>query len=370
MKVLHIINNLGSGGAEKLIEEFIPIMNRVNGVSADVLLLTDQNDVFDKKLKENSIQVDIVPSRKIYSPINIYHIRKYVIKGKYDVVHVHLFPAFYWTAIASRLILKDKPKLFFTEHNTYNRRRDKFYFKYIDKYIYSSYHKIISISEKTQENLISWLNPKERSLRNYKVIENGINLNKYKYAEPYLMSELNQNFTQKTNLICMVGRFSEQKDQRTLIRAIKFLPENLHLLLVGEGALIEQNQNYVKELELNHRVHFLGFRYDVERILKSCDIVVLSSHWEGFGLAAVEGMAAGKPVIASNVSGLSEVVEGAGMLFPKGDSEELANIIYSLIMDKEKYERVTRACLSRSTEFSVERMAEGYINAYKESLCD
>ena len=111
----------------------------------------------------------------------------------------------------------------------------------------------------------------------------------------------------------MVARFSEQKDQPTLIKAIKELPENVHLLLIGEGTLKQKNENLAKEIGVSDKVHFLGFRNDVERILKTVDIVVLSSNWEGFGLAAAEGMAAGKPVIASKVEGLREIVDGYGL---------------------------------------------------------
>ena len=95
------------------------------------------------------------------------------------------------------------------------------------------------------------------------------------------------------------------------------LPVNFKLILVGEGPLKNSSQMLVQELCLKDRVFFLGNRDDVERIFKTADLSVLSSHWEGFGLVAVEGMAAGKPVIASNVSGLSEIVSGAGVLFEK-----------------------------------------------------
>ena len=79
MKILHIINNLGSGGAEKLIEESLPLMNNIEGVDINVLLLTDENNVFDKTLKEYGINVDIVPIKKLYSPKNMFYTRKYII---------------------------------------------------------------------------------------------------------------------------------------------------------------------------------------------------------------------------------------------------------------------------------------------------
>jgi hypothetical protein len=363
MKILHIINRLGPGGAEKLIEDLLPLMDNTDGIKVDLLLLTDKNNVFDKKLTKNGIQIKIVPTNKIYNPLNIHYIRKYIKKGRYDVVHVHLFPSLYWVSFASKLIFKNKPKFVFTEHNTLNERREKRYFRVIEKFVYSSYDKIISISQQTQDNLIEWLKSKNNG--RFVVIENGIDLEKFKEAKPYPKHEINAKFDEDTKLICMVGRFFEQKDQPTLIKAMKYIPSNVHLLLIGEGPLKEKNEELVKKINLEDRVHFLGFRDDVPRILKTVDIVVLSSNWEGFGLAALEGMAARKPVIASNVPGLRDIVAGFGLIVEVGNSEELANKINQLINDPRKYNDIAEKCQLRANSYSVEKMVEEYIEQYK-----
>ena len=147
---------------------------------------------------------------------------------------------------------------------------------------------------------------------------------------------------------------------------MKKLPSDVHLLLVGEGPLKEKNQNLAKEIGVEDRVHFLGFRNDVPRILRTVDIVVLSSHWEGFGLAAVEGMAAGKPVVASDVPGLRDIVQGAGMLFLKENSAELADKIKKLFQEEDEYNKVVKRCIARAGSLSIKRMLERYINVYKE----
>lgn len=366
MKILHIINNLGSGGAEKLIEDLLLLINNTDGIKVDLLLLTDKNNVFDKELTKNGIQIKIVPTNKIYNPLNIHYIRKYIKKGRYDVVHVHLFPSLYWVSFASKLIFKNKPKFVCTEHSTHNQRREKRYFRIVDKLVYSSYDKIISISRQTEDNLIEWLKAKNKS--KFVVIENGINLKKFKEAKPYLKHEINAKFNEDTKLICMVGRFSEDKDQPTLIKAMKYIPFNVHLLLVGEGPLKEKNKELVKQINLEDRVHFLGFRDDVPRILKTVDIVVLSSPLEGLPLSAVEGMAAGKPLIGSNVPGIKEVVENYGLLFSKGNSEELANKINQLINDPLKYNEIAENCQLRANSYSIEKMGHEYIEQYKELL--
>lgn len=368
MRVLHIINDLGSGGAEKLIEEILPPMNKTKGIKADVLLLSDSKNVFDKKLKDSGVKVDIVPLRNLYNPLNIYYIRKYIIEGEYDIVHAHLFPTFYWVSIASKFIFKNKPKFVMTEHNTHNRRRERNYLRYLEKFIYSSYDKIISISQQTQDNLVKWLKPSQTQLDRFIVIENGINIDRFKNAKPYNKVDICNKFTEDIRLVCMVARFSEQKDQPTLIKAIKELPENVHLLLIGEGTLKQKNENLAKEIGVSDRVHFLGFRNDVEKILKTVDIVVLSSNWEGFGLVAAEGMAAGKPLIASKVEGLGEIVGGYGLLFNKGDSGELSKLLNKLLNDHYLYKHISARCSNRAEDFSTKVMIQSMMLLYENLL--
>lgn len=273
-------------------------------------------------------------------------------------------------SLACKLTCRKKPVLITTEHNTYNRRREKRYFKYIDRFIYSSYDKIISISNDTKKAIISWLEPSNKMLEKFIVIENGININRFKEAKPYRKDEINKNFTETTKLLCMVGRFTDQKDQKTLIRAILELPKEVHLLLVGEGTLRQENERIAKRLGVEDRVHFLGFRNDVERILKTVDIVVLSSHWEGFGLVATEGMAAGKPVIASDVAGLKNVVKEAGMLFTVGDYKDLSKKIEALLINNYEYRRISQKCSIKAEKYTIETMVNKYIQLYKDVLSE
>ncbi|MEK3697504.1 glycosyltransferase [Paenibacillus sp. FSL R10-2199] len=365
MKILHIINNLGSGGAEKLIEETLPLMNNNSSISVELLLLTNEANVFEKGLKAANINISVVPIRRIRSPLNIFYIRKHIIKGKFDVVHVHLFPAQYWTAMACMFIKKRRPKLITTEHNTSNRRRGKKLFRYIDKFIYSKFNIIISISMATKKALDSWINLFGKSEEKSIVIENGINLEKFKNAKGYVKSEIVSAFTNETKILCMIGRFSTQKDHQTLIRAVAMLPENIHLLLIGEGELIKANKALVTNLSINDRIHFLGFRNDIEKIIKTVDILILSSNWEGFGLAALEGMSAGIVVLGTDVEGLSEVIGDEDQLFQVGDAKELANKIMVFLNDNQLYLNKANAGFTRSGKYDISNMVAKYIDIYQ-----
>jgi|SRR5690625_684002 len=364
MKILHIISGLGSGGAQKLLEDLLPIMSAQGDNKIDLLVLNDKNRKFDKKLIASGIKIHAINLNSQYNPLNIFYIIKFLKNNKYDIAHVHLFPTVYWVSLASRFIKKNRPILVYTEHSTHNRRREKRIFKYIDTFMYSMYDKIISISNKTEKYLLDWLNVSEERNNKFQVIYNGVDIKKFLTANPYSKKKIKTFFEDNDYLLCMVGRFSKQKDQMTVIRAMSKLSNNYHLLLIGEGKLLGQCKELVENMGLNDRVHFLGFRSDIERIYKTVDLIILSSHWEGFGLAAVEGMASGKPVIASRVDGLSEVVEGAGVLFNKGDFDDLAYLINNIIHDRHRYEEIANKSSKRSELYSIKDMANKYLKVY------
>ncbi|TJX68820.1 glycosyltransferase [Soehngenia saccharolytica] len=364
MRILHIINNLGSGGAERLIADLLPRLNSYDEIECELLLLTDEKNVFDKELIKNGIKVNVLQRRKIYNPLNAIDIAKFVNKGNYDILHVHLFPSQYWVALAKPLFRNKSIKLVTTEHSSHNRRREKSYFKHIDKYIYRKYDKIISISEKTQENLMNWLKVKEKCRDKFIVIHNGIDMDKFSNALPYKKEEIVSKFNEETKVITMVARFSEAKDQPTLIRAMKKLNSDIHLVLVGEGPLLEECKKLTNDLGISERVHFLGYREDVARIMKTSDIIVLSSNWEGFGLSAAEGMASGKPVIASNVDGLREIVRDVGLLFDTGDEKELNRLIKELLDRQEYYVNVSGECIKKAQMYDIENMIKKILCIY------
>lgn len=364
MKILHVINNLGSGGAEKLIEDTLPLINQYSDVKIELLILTGNNNVFDEKLKNSGINIYNLESMNIYNPINIFKIRKFLKNNSYDLIHIHLFPTFYWVTIANMLNFRNKIPLVMTEHSTYNRRRKYKFFKIFDKFIYNQIDKVISISKDTQLNLKKWLDINKDDNK-FEIINNGINTKKFKNAKSYKKNDLLNGYSSGDILITMVGRFSEQKDQKTLIKATNHLPNEFNLILIGEGNLKSDCEKLVEDLKMNDRVHFLGFRKDVERIMKTSDIIVLSSNWEGFGLVAVEGMAAGKPLIASNVSGLRNIVKNAGLLFEPKNAKQLTKLIKNLSEDQKFYDKISEKCLNRAESYDLKNMIDKQIDLYK-----
>ena len=165
----------------------------------------------------------------------------------------------------------------------------------------------------------------------------------------------------------MVSAFRAQKDQKTLIKAMKELPSDYVLELAGGGeeSLIDECKQLVRELQLDGRVEFMGVRTDIPFLLAESDVVVLSSHYEGLSLSSLEGMASGKPFIASDAEGLRDIVGGYGALFPHEDAKVLAQEIQRLCEDETYAQDVAKRCQTRAKMFDIEVMVQKYLQLYK-----
>ena len=175
-------------------------------------------------------------------------------------------------------------------------------------------------------------------------------------------------------LLLNVASFKPAKGHAYLIRAVReardMLP-NLKLLIVGDGPLKPQIERLVKRMGLEKTVVFLGKRSDAVKFLWLCDIFVLPSVSEGLGLAAIEAMAAGRPVVATRVGGIPEAVRDGvdGLLVPPRDPEALARAIVTLARDEGLRRRMGEAGRRRAREeFSVEEAARRYEEFYLEIL--
>lgn len=350
MRILHVITSLRTGGAEKLMVDLLPKL-RDMGNEVELILFDGTRTPFYDELEKTGIRIHhLAIGGNVYNPLNIFKLIKYL--KRYDIIHTHNTACQYFAPIA-KLLTKAKCKLYTTEHSTNNRRRKYKLFKTIDRYIYRKYNNIISISSNATESLINFIGANTNII----TIENGINISKYINLKP-------TNFAIKERIITMVAGFREAKDQDTLIKAISQLPEYYKLWLVGDGVRRRVLEYLVKELNLTNRVKFWGIRNDIPQILEQSHVIVLSSHWEGLSLSSIEGMASGRPFIASDVDGLHEIVNDYGVLFPHQDSESLARDIKILCENIEKNQQITQLCQERAKQFDINIMAEKYNKIY------
>lgn len=353
MRLLYITTSLQTGGAETLIVNLMPRFKAL-GYEVGVVVFNVERTALMERLEKEC------PVCKIYCFGHSYYNPWYIVKliriiRHYDIIHTHNSSPQLFAAIANIFCHK---KLVTTEHSTNNRKREKGgIFRLVDKWMYRRYDDVICISEIAEKKLREYLG--ETDGQHVCTINNGVDVEVFHNAEP--LPELK---TEKFVAV-MVAGFREAKDQDTLIKAMTFLPEEQYeLWLVGDGVRRGELQNLVRDLNLQDNIKFLGLRTDVPNVLKSADVVVMSSHWEGLSLSNVEGMSVGKPFVASDVNGLREVTNDYGILFPHGDEKALAEIIVKLHDNKDYYKQVADKCYERACQFDIKTMVEAYSNIY------
>ena len=164
-------------------------------------------------------------------------------------------------------------------------------------------------------------------------------------------------------VLCFTAEFVGWKDHATLLKAFAQLDSqlNAHLLLIGTGQLIDHMKQLAEQLHCAQRIRFAGARRDARRLLGLVDIYVHPSRGEGLGLAVVEAMLAGKPVIAAREGALPEyVIDGrTGLLFEPGDADDLQARIEQMAMDPGRAQQLARAGRELCLElFAPPRFAE------------
>lgn len=365
MKILFVNNGLAGGGVEKLLNDMLPLINE-SGNYCELLILFDDDAKYLESLRNHGVKVQIVP-KNIYNKGHfkrMLYIMNYIKNNNFDIVHANEFPLIYYCSIIKVIFGKKMSKLVMTEHSTDNKRRHIKLSRPLEKMIYRNYDKVISISDKAQEALLMWLQVKDS--QKYEIIYNGINAEKFKMAKMYDRNNLVADLDSKDKLLCMIGSFTRQKNYFFMLEVMEKLPDNYHLLCLGEGPLKQQIISIIQQKHLQRKVHLLGFREDTAKILKTVDALVVPSIWEGFGLIAVEAMASSVPVIVSDVPGLSEIVGEAGVKCSVNNIEEFVQAIKKVANDSEYSHELTKLGEKQASKYDIRKMTENYLRLYEQ----
>jgi glycosyltransferase involved in cell wall biosynthesis len=172
--------------------------------------------------------------------------------------------------------------------------------------------------------------------------------------------------------LVMVARFEPQKDHATLLQALSGLRDQAwELDLVGDGPLRGDMESLAGKHGLSGRVHFLGQRSDVDRLLARAQISILTTNWEGFPLSILEAMRAGLPVVASDVGGVSEAVQDGetGYVVPRADAQRLRNRLEELLRSGHLRRRLGAAGRARYEQhFTLDHMVAETLEVYQSVL--
>lgn len=340
--ILHVINSVGTGGAEKLVVGLVRQM-REEGRSADLACLAPSTGPVADAAARAGIEVTPL-GRHRFDPLGwarlAWHTRRY------DIVHAHLFPAFWAAALAPGAKV-------LTEHSPTNSRRSLPAWGGLEQIFYSRYDRLVAISEGVALALADYLS---RPLESIDVIHNGIDLHQWQ-------GDVSPRKTDELRVIA-VGTLDKRKCVDDAIRIVAKLP-CAHLTVVGDGPDRDALESLAKGIAPG-RVTFIGHTADVAASLADADVFLSTSRYEGFGIAALEAMASGVPVVAPRVPGLAEVVHSGGRLFEPGKLDEAARILTDYAENDALRMSDGASAKSRAGDFSLQKTTEGLLALYEE----
>lgn len=352
MKVLFVINEDKIGGAEKVTFDLAAQFSE-NGHHTGLFFLKKSSSDF---FSSNSRLHQFYGSRKFFlDPLGIYRLIRLI--RSYDIVHINLFPSMYLIVV---LKFFTKAKFVYTEHSTFNRRRSIKILNFIERFVYSLYDAVVCINSQVKVNLVKHIG----DYKNLIVIENGVDVDYIRKLKSsnFLISSL--NFNNNDFIICQVSSFIEPKDQMTIVKGILLLPEFCKLILIGDGVKRQEVESFVLLNKLENRVIFMGVRSDAISIMKSCDLLVLSSKYEGLSIFCLEGFACGIPIIGTNVPGLNDLLHPEA-LFEFQSPQSFSDQVNRLITKDKLYDNLRDFGLFRSETYSIKTKMFEFLNLYK-----
>lgn len=367
IRVLQVITSLERGGAENHLLALLTHADR-QAFDFETAVLSGEGELVPR-FREAGIPIHLLKARSRFDPFALERLANLVRQGKFDIVHSHLFRADIFAGLAVARLGDDAPALVSTRHND-----DRFFlnpFVGIVHYVVSSRQDlIIAISDHIARFTVSrGVRDPARVRRVYHGIEPPV-LQALERDGQRIRQEL--GIAQDDFLVGNVGRLAPQKGQRHLIAAMPLLLERVpraHAVIAGAGDLEGYLRDLALEVGVGDRVHVLGPRRDVPALMHAIDVFAMPSIWEGFGLVLLEAMAAGRPIVASRVATIPEVVVDGetGVLVPAGDPLSLAEALAGLAQAPEQARAFGEAGRQRLRErFSIEKMVGDTELLYRE----
>ncbi len=339
-RVLHFITELNIGGAERLLAEVLPRLDHAK-VEAQAACLHGEGPLV-AELESRGVRVHTLRSPHKFNLWPAWRLARLLERERIEVLHTHLIQADILGFAAARLATT--PRVVSTKHNVRYYERRQCWLRPVAHEIERRIDAVVAVS--------SAVATEYGHARRVEVIHNGVDVAKFS-PSPLPASG---------PIVCL-GKLTMQKGHRILLEAMarlaKEFPE-LRAEIAGTGLLFDDLQARVVRLKMIRTAAFPGVIADVRPLLARASMVVMPSLWEGFGLAALEAMACGRPVIASDVGGLREFIthERDGLLVPAGDVTALADAIARLLRHRALAERLAAAGRARVVEaFSLDSMA-------------
>lgn len=361
VKVLHILGGMGRGGAPSFI---INNLERIDDdkVQFDFLVRKD-NCAFDDILKKHKSHLYIVPefpAKLIGNLVKTYRVFKQ--HGKeYDAIHIHA-NALYYVLPSFLAKLFGIKKIILHSHNTQSNVSRFQLLHHINKLFVSFYaNKFLACGEDAGK----WMFGNKQ----FEVINNAVDVSKYSFNTAS-RSSIRKEFGISDTAVVVgnVGRFEEVKNHRFIIDVFyEYIRKNpdSHLLLPGEGTLLNEMKHKVKSLGISNKVTFTGSRGDIDKIYSAMDVILMPSHYEGLPFVLIEAQCAGlKCLISENVTEECIITDLCYCESLSKDAVHWSNRLQAIV--KEKCDRNIYNLIVKSKGYDIHETARRLTDIYTE----
>lgn len=363
MRVLHIIESLDFGGAEKIVVSLANGMADAHDVAICCLKhIGVLGNELDKRIQVFCL--DKGEGNDFFLPLHLAALMK---KNNFDVVHTHNWAVFLEGGLAS--ILAGVRLLVHTVHGPYTeyppswRSRIKLALRhFLERLVSRRFYRIVAVSDAIREYMEKTIHLAAKRLL---TIHNGI---------PATNVQPTERATREYLTFMTVGRLAVIKNHAMMLRAFaEIAKSNAHarLIIVGDGPERAKLENSIKENHLQNKISLLGFRADIDNLLRDADIFLLTSHYEGISIALLEAMRAGLPAIGTHVGGMPEIVRDGhtGILVPADDHVALIKAMTRLAGSKSLRDEMGKQAYAYFIkEFSLTTMLSRYQNLYTKTI--
>ncbi len=358
LKILQVASGLsGWSGAERYVIDIAPALRRLGH---EVTVACRPGSEVERCAAALGLPV---LHWEMYWPHDWRQLPRFIraMRGRFDVAHTHSYRDYLVPAAAAQLA--GVPVVVLTRHNPHPFRNR------LTAYVCSElfYDGIIAVSEFVQKLLVEGGAAPQRIF----LVKNGIDLEAWQGAtNRYFREEL--KIPPTAFLVAVSGHLNPEKGIHVLIRAVARAQERggaIFCAIAGEGHMRAELENLTAQLGVQDRVRLLGFRRDIPALFAAADAVAIPSTGpEAFPYCMVEALASGRPVIASRVGGIPEMINpDTGLLVDAGDAEGLAHAIEELAFDASRRIAMGEAARRRAQDLTLDACVRG-IEAVYETL--
>ena len=298
---------------------------------------------------ENDRVIEIEKKSNIFMFGAAKTLAKVIDENSIDIIHMH------WTkdipfVVLAKLLSTKKPQIAQTRNMTMTRFKDDFY----HRFLYKNIDMMLAVTYQVKEQLEQFI-PQDIRPR-VEVLYMGSDKPEMLDVEEIKNFRDTIGFSNDAFNIGMVGRINEAKGQHLLIKALsKIEDKRVKAYFVGhemQEGYIDELKSLAQKLGVSNRVHFLGFMKNPHHFFQVCDVVVMASKRETFGLVVIEAMQVSTAVVGSNSGGVVEIIDDmqSGLLFDVGSFESLSTKIDLLKNNRELLHKISKAGAKKAKE--------------------